>query len=151
MTPDERLNTANEILGLLMSNPPRLERAANGRLYLVKGDLRKAAVLYHGTWLATDTHLFGMGGTYTVATAMLVRWVRDLTRKRLEWWLGVGGPQVVEVLEATDYADPAKTCCVFCGRTDGQMDWFSHPDHDGPGCYGYFAGECVEAGQGRAA
>lgn len=83
------------------------------------------------------------GGTMTVATMELTRWVRGIPIRPLGTWERWCGPQVgmkPAVLDAVRAMGwPAQVPCVFCGRLLGAGVPWDHFDHRkypvGPGCW----------------
>lgn len=128
-----------------------------GRLWLVCEWHRPGREPYHaeaaatlngsGCSLGCRYGKLGMGGTNAQAVAMLVRWVRGLSRlPRATWayWCSPsvqlaggagGGDALLAALDASGYFDPpAETGCVFCG-SQRIVDWWScDGDPTGPCC-----------------
>ena len=150
-TAAERLVIANEVLPLFHSEA-RLERRKDGRIWIIWRSVRRVAALTRDVSLACDYGHLGMGSTRARATARLLLWIRDLPRPPFSEWeyACLGGPRlggangalIVERMASADYGDPAKTCCVFCGRADTRLDWFGR--YGGPGCAGFVARGCLE-------
>lgn len=83
------------------------------------------------------------GGTCTVATMELTRWVRGLPVRPLGMWryfcsqtVGMTG-KALELAIAAGW--PEQVPCVFCGRLLGKDVGYDHYDRDGhpvgPGCW----------------
>lgn len=102
-----------------------------------------------GRWPKYGFHHRPCGGTGMQAVAQMIRYVRDLPRLPLSCWLHWAGPTVqlasprtLEILKASDYGNPQKTCCVLCGSIifGYLVDWWSVDGITGPCCR---AGQCV--------
>jgi len=98
-------------------------------------------------WLAGAGHRLGMGGVTEQAIVQLVLWCRDQPRVPMAWWLyacsekiGLGSSETIRLLKASDYGDPARTCCVLCGAAN-PTDWWSLAKVLGPCCW---MGRCNE-------
>lgn len=153
---ENRIKTANQILNSFV---PGVELYTGERYLRMRWDIRKqppkhdfaAHLRADGSWTKYGYRQRPTGGTGMQALAQLVRYVRDLSRLPLitwEYWAGdtvkLCTPQTLELIRASDYADPAKTCCVLCGTSEYKrgLDWWSLDGVTGPSCYG---GQCKPA------
>lgn len=151
---NERMEQANAILHFYA--PEVTIERRRGRLWLVfhvereghnPSHCEKSACLTSSrSSLACRYGALGMGSTYARATANLILWIRDQPRAPISWWRCWCGPNValagndgdalIEALSASDYGDPAKTCCVHCKNPDRRpVDWWHREgDPTGPCC-----------------
>ncbi len=88
---------------------------------------------YYGT--------LGLGGTWALAVGQLARWLRGQSREPMRRWrywasdrMLLCTNETVEILEASSYNDPKKTCCVLCGNDSASGDWWSLDGLVGPCC-----------------
>jgi hypothetical protein len=104
-----------------------------------------AQLTNQGDWTRYGYRQRPTGGTGMQALAQLIRYVRDLPRLPLvtwEYWAGdtvqLATPRALEILRASDYGNPKKTCCVLCGDPHFKrgLDWWSLDRVVGPACYG---------------
>lgn len=96
-----------------------------------------------GSWPRYGYDCRPTGGTGLQALAQLIRYVRDLTRLPIltwEYWcgekIGLGNTETLRLIRESEYGDPTKTCCIFCGTTEWKngLDWYSYEGKIGPGC-----------------
>ncbi len=147
MTADERLAAANEILATY-SQTCRLEFGKNGLCFSWLGH---EAVKRRYRWVPQSrgsdypsiSYKVPFGGTCTVATMELTRWVRGLPVRPIGMWeyfcsktVGMSG-KALEL--AKTHGWPAQVPCVFCGRLLGGGISYDHYDRKGwpvgPGCF----------------
>lgn len=144
MTEAERIEAANRVLDL-MKTRSRIERRPGG-FYLVtrhwqpeKPDIINKIVLSKSReFLGLDYGRHGMGMTNSISTAQLVRWIRGERRHPLKFWRYQYSDAIAAILEATDYPDPERTCCVLCRKEPTPAgDWWDDRENDlfGPCCY----------------
>lgn len=137
------IDQANEVLAEFTSQI-RMERGANGRLYLVcvaTGN-RKAIVTQGGHNPIFSYESLGVGYTYTCLALQLARWVKGNSRRPLAFWRRSLGMShlAVQALSALGYDDGVSTACILCGKPDAQDWWSKRGDRaQGPCC---MWGEC---------
>ena len=96
-----------------------------------------------GSWPRHGYRQSPTGGTGLQALAQLIRYVRDLPRlpiKTWEYWssdkVRLGNTETMRLLRESEYGDPVRTCCIFCGTTEWEngIDWYHVGRKAGPGC-----------------
>lgn len=143
----KRLEQANAILATY-SRGSRLEYAKG--LYFCWSDHNgkprrlKWVPQSRGSDYPSISYKVPFGGTCTVATMELTRWVRGLPVRPLGMWVcfcsktvGMSG-KALEL--AKQFGWPEQVPCVMCGRLVGGGVRYDHYDHDkikhpGPGCW----------------
>lgn len=143
----DRLAAANAILATY-SPRSRLESAKG--LYFCWADHKdesrrlKWVPQTRGSDYPSISYKVPFGGTCTVATMELTRWVRGLPVRPLGMWayfcskiVGMNG-KALEL--ATAFGWPKQVPCVMCGQLLGGDVGYDHYDHDelkqpGPGCW----------------
>lgn len=113
-------------------------RKPEGAKYNFPADLRS-----DGSWPRYGYDCRPTGGTGLQALAQLIRYVRDLSRLPFltwEYWcgekIGLGNAETLRLIRESEYEDPTKTCCIFCGTTEWKngIDWYNFQGKVGPGC-----------------
>lgn len=153
-TYSERIVVANRVL---QTYEPAIELYQGGRELRVRWDIRHSAkqrgdcdfparLRHDGTWPMYGYHKFPTGGTGQQSVAQLIRYVRDLNRLPIDTWeywasktVQLCTDETVQILAASDYGNPLKTCCVLCGTTDYSLrglDWWGLDGLTGPCCWG---------------
>lgn len=145
MVNQTRLQTANNIMGLLFPEPtPMRLTVHNNRINLFwidyKGESHeKKWECRHGSWYPTIHKKVPTGGTHITAISQLVNWVRDrpvLPVPTWEHWCSdtVGmkpKDEILSILRNSDY--PQKYECQWCGSPKN-LDWYDFGKHSGLGC-----------------
>lgn len=145
-----RLQIANGILATFIGAGFYLYLDPRNRLRMTWSDGRhdfSANLRSDGRWPRYGHDQRPTGGTGLQAIAQVIRYTRDLTRLPLLTWEYWGSDTVrlcneetLRLIRASDYGDPAKTCCVLCGTTKFKgLDWWSLDGVTGPSC---LAGRC---------
>jgi hypothetical protein len=142
-----RLEQANAILDTYA--PGCRLVTERGRVYFAWTDFRKKVCrllwvpVRRGSDYPSISNRVPFGGTCTVATMELYRWVRGGRVRPLGMWryfcskpVGMT-PKALEAATAAGW--PVQVPCVFCGRLLGDGVGYDHYDRDGypvgPGCW----------------
>lgn len=143
MINQERLEISNKIIALLMPKTRLFVR--NHRIWvewvIMRSLTTKQWQTSRGSFYPTWSNKFPTGGTYTVAIAQLINWIRDrpcYPIQTWEYWFGNnvgmdGREEILPLLQSSDY--PKEMKCYFCGRTDVRFDWYSFGKRSGIGCW----------------
>jgi hypothetical protein len=138
----KRLETANQVINLLMPSTRLLVQSDHicVEWKTSKGIVCKQWQTHKGSFFPTWSEKFPTGGTVTTAIAQLINWVRDKPCLPIQTWRYWCGDSVrmrplviLDILDRAGY--PSEFRCVFCGKKDGQMDWYTFNKQSGLGCY----------------
>jgi len=152
LSKSEKIAVSNQIMNLFRGgNCSRIEQKGS-HLWLIskhwdkdKPDIEMRIVLSKSReFLGGSYGRHGMGHTRATVVGQLVRWIRDDTRHHLNLWrywcsdkIGLGGLEIIELLEANGYGDPKKTNCILCGKEPIPAgDWWDDHENNryGPIC-----------------
>ena len=139
---NDRLIVANQVINLLMPGVKLIKKT--GWIWV---EWRGAGKTYCKQWQTLSgsfypvwSNKFPEGGTRTTAMAQLINWVREKPCLPIQTWRYWCGPivglkpiEVVDILLNSGY--PSEFKCVFCGKKDVQMDWYTYRSKQGLGCY----------------
>jgi hypothetical protein len=142
----ERLALANELLPLFLSSASQLTEH-DGKLWFTALGVTAEATVKPSGVLGWNAYGQGIWNTTQAGVlAALLRWINDEPRFPLSMWGAHNAPEVQARLQGTDFDDPARTCCIFCGSAVAP-EWWGHADCWGPGC---LAEACGVSGDRRA-